>query len=82
MGRVKTKEIKRMSFSLMEKNPSLFTSEFAKNKKAITEMKVFDEKRAINKIAGYITKTTKRKQGPKPAEAEVMEKETKDQQEE
>ena len=81
MGRVKTKEIKRMSFSLMERNPSLFTREFAQNKKAIAEMKIFDEKKAINKIAGYITKTTKRKQGPKQpvVEEQEAEKETRKQ---
>jgi ribosomal protein S17E len=69
MGRVKTKEIKKLSFVIIEKNPGKFNEDFKKNKQAVREMKIIDEKRATNKIAGYITKTMKRRSRPVREEA-------------
>ncbi len=67
MGRVKTKEIKKISFSLIEKNLG-FTSDFKKNKEILRKLKILEEKRATNKISGYIAKTMKRRQRPKRRE--------------
>lgn len=57
MGRIKTAEIKRASFNLVQAYPEGFTKNFEKNKAALTELKiVIESKHTRNQLAGYITR--------------------------
>lgn len=59
MGRIKNKEIKKAAFHLLEMAPEKFTSDFEKNKLVLNEMKVVEEKKMRNKVAGYIARVSK-----------------------
>lgn len=61
MGRIRSKDIKQVSHSLSNKNPEMFSHDFEENKARINEMKLFEEKRMRNKVAGYVTRITKNK---------------------
>jgi small subunit ribosomal protein S17e len=61
IGRIKTGDIKKASLELMERYPDRFSREFEENKKILKELNLIEEKRARNKVAGYITHTIKRK---------------------
>ncbi len=54
MGRIKTKDIKKASFSLMDGHPGLFSDNFEKNKKVMEELGIKADKKVRNKISGYI----------------------------
>ena len=53
MGRVKTKNIKRISEKLVEQYPDQFTDNFNENKKKVDELTTAQTKPLRNKIAGY-----------------------------
>jgi len=55
LGRVKTGIVKRISRSLLEKYPSLFTADYEKNKQLVNRMVASDSKKLKDQIAGYIT---------------------------
>ncbi len=55
MGRIRTGLIKRISKSLIEKYPNLFTTDFETNKKIVNEILDSDSKKVKVQIAGYIT---------------------------
>ncbi len=59
MGRVKTGDIKRLAKKLIRENPSLFSTDFQKNKEALKQLGI-EHKRYRNKLAGYITRLMKR----------------------
>ena len=59
MGNIKTKDIKRAAEYLKGQNPEKFGADFEKNKEALNELKLDLEKRARNKMAGYIARQTK-----------------------
>ena len=56
MGRVKTTLIKRISQTLIEKYPDIFTEDFEANKKIVNELLVVDSKKIKDQVAGYITR--------------------------
>ena len=61
MGRIKTKDIKNLTFSLIEAYPNRFTTDFEKNKLVLQELNIVPDKRVRNKIAGYLARAIKRK---------------------
>jgi len=56
VGRVKTTLIKRISQTLIEKYPDIFTEDFEANKKIVNELLVVDSKKIKDQVAGYITR--------------------------
>ena len=60
MGRVRTKEIKRLALKLIEEHPDKFSTSFEKNKLALKELG-FKEKRFRNRLAGYIVRVLKKR---------------------
>lgn len=60
MGRVKTKNIKRVGEKLLEEHPDEFSEDFAENKKKVDELTTVQGKPLRNKIAGYIVATKKK----------------------
>ena len=56
MGRIRSGEIKKTSFQLIERYPEKFSNDFKKNKEALNELNVISEKRLKNRVAGYITR--------------------------
>jgi small subunit ribosomal protein S17e len=55
MGKVRTKLIKRVARSLLEKYPNLFTRNFQHNKLVVSKLATIPSKKLRNQIAGYIT---------------------------
>lgn len=47
--------IKRIALQLLERYPSLFTTDFEKNKELLNSVAIFRSKELRNKVAGYIT---------------------------
>jgi small subunit ribosomal protein S17e len=60
MGRVKTRNIKRIGEQLLEEYPDDFSEDFVENKLKVNELTTVQSKLLRNKIAGYIV-TTKKK---------------------
>ncbi|MBS3056728.1 MAG: 30S ribosomal protein S17e [Candidatus Aenigmarchaeota archaeon] len=54
MGRIRTKDIKKTVKHIIEKNN--FTVDFEKNKDMLNKRYIIREKRARNRIAGYVTR--------------------------
>lgn len=54
MGRVKTKNIKKVAKQLVDKYPDEFNENFAENKQKVGEYTTAQTKPLRNKIAGYI----------------------------
>ena len=55
MGRVKTKDIKRLGKEIIKMKGDILAKDFETNKKILNEMGVFKEKKMRNRVAGYIT---------------------------
>jgi small subunit ribosomal protein S17e len=62
MGNVRTKDIKKASFELVEFYPDSFNTDFENNKNFIKELKLGTSKIIRNKISGYVTRIKKRQQ--------------------
>jgi len=62
MGRIRTKEVKRLAKQLVEKYPDKFSSDFETNKQALNELGIFTSKKMRNKVAGYIVRIMKQKE--------------------
>ena len=60
MGRIKQKFIKNRAFELVEAHAEKFSNDFKKNKEAIAEFAETRGKKTKNKLAGYVTRLTKR----------------------
>lgn len=56
MGSIKTKDLKRAGDQIRKIYPDKFGTDFEKNKEALNELKLIQEKPARNKIAGYIVR--------------------------
>jgi len=63
IGRIKTGDIKKASFELLDKYPEKFGKDFKENKKILEELNLIEEKKVRNKVAGYITHIIKRRAG-------------------
>ncbi len=60
MGRIKTKQIKRITRELMETHGSEFTADFTKNQATVSRLVFTSSKPIRNKIAGYVTRLAKK----------------------
>jgi len=59
MGKVRTVLIKKVSKELINKYPSVFTTDFEKNKKLLDKYSEIDSKHLRNRISGYIVNLLK-----------------------
>ena len=59
MGKVRTVLIKKVSKELINKYPSVFTTDFDKNKKLLDKYSEIDSKHLRNRISGYIVNLLK-----------------------
>lgn len=62
MGNIRTKDIKKASFELVELYPDSFNTDFENNKNFIKGLNLGTSKIIRNKISGYVTRVMKRKQ--------------------
>ena len=60
MGRIRTSNIKKISFDLVNNYNDMFTNDYAENKKSLNKLNIKLDKSVRNKIAGYITVIKKR----------------------
>ncbi|MBS3051401.1 MAG: 30S ribosomal protein S17e [Candidatus Aenigmarchaeota archaeon] len=60
MGNVRTKDIKRAAFQLKEAYKDKFSGGFEKNKDAVKELGLIENKRMRNRVVGYLTRAMKR----------------------
>jgi small subunit ribosomal protein S17e len=65
MGRIKTDMVKRVTRKLMERSPERYSTDFEKNKKAVSEGAHLPSKKIRNTVAGYITRMVKMKNKPR-----------------
>ena len=61
IGRIKTGDIKRASFELLERYPDRFGRDFEENKRILEELNLIEEKRTRNKVAGYLAHVISRR---------------------
>jgi len=59
MGRIRTKQVKRIAGDLIDTYPTLFKKKFDDNKKLVGSKTDVKTKKLRNMIAGYITKKIK-----------------------
>jgi small subunit ribosomal protein S17e len=62
MGRIKTQQIKRITFDLVRKHRESFTKDFDENKKKLEEFAEIRSKKLRNMIAGYVTRLVQREE--------------------
>jgi small subunit ribosomal protein S17e len=62
MGRIKHQLIKRTTNNLMKEHKDEFKESFDENKKIVEKYTTVSNKKLRNKIAGYATKLTKKKE--------------------
>jgi ribosomal protein S17E len=60
MGRIRTSNIKRLSFELAERYSDSLSDDYEKNKEFLNTLNLKVDKSVRNKIAGYITVIKKR----------------------
>jgi small subunit ribosomal protein S17e len=59
MGRIKTKQIKATTFTLLEQYNDRFSKDFTHNKKQMDVLTTFHSKKIRNAIAGYLSRLKK-----------------------
>lgn len=59
MGRIKTRQIKRVTKQLMKEHGSEFKKDFNENKELVRQFVNVKSKKLRNTIAGYVTRLTK-----------------------
>ena len=62
MGRIKTQQIKRISFELIREHRDEFKKDFTENKKLIDGFAEINSRKLRNMIAGYVTRLMKREE--------------------
>jgi small subunit ribosomal protein S17e len=60
MGRIRTKQIKRLGQKFMDWHRPKLSKTFEENKKKVQELSDVKTKKLRNQIAGYITKSMKK----------------------
>jgi len=60
MGRIRTSNIKRLAFELVEMYSDSFTDKYEANKEFMNTLNIKVDKSVRNKVAGYITVIKKR----------------------
>ena len=61
MGNIRTADIKKVSFQLIETYPDKFSHDFEQNKQSVNEANLNSTKMIRNKVAGYITRIMSQK---------------------
>jgi len=56
MGNIRTKDIKKAAFQLKKNYKDKLDTDFEKNKQKIKELKLIQNKRARNRVVGYLTR--------------------------
>lgn len=56
MGRIKSIAVKNLAREMIEEHGDKFTTDFEKNKKAVSAVRKIESKKIRNVVAGYITK--------------------------
>ncbi len=64
MGRIKTRQTKRIAQDLYEQNQGKFSPDFKQNKDAIKGLATFESSRMRNVVAGYVTRISARSKKP------------------
>lgn len=59
MGRIKTRKVKSITQDLLEEYEGCFSTDFAENKKKVSELTNTESKKLRNIIAGYVTRIVK-----------------------
>ena len=59
MGRIKTKQIKRVTQDLVDNHGDQFTHEYAEKKVKVEQYAEIKSKKLRNTIAGYVTRLTR-----------------------
>ena len=59
MGRIKTKQIKRISSDLIENYDSEFRTDYLENRSRVEQLANIKSKKLRNVIAGYVTRLKK-----------------------
>jgi small subunit ribosomal protein S17e len=59
MGRIKTQQIKRTTFELMDLHRDEFKKDFTENKKLLEGFADIKSKKLRNMVAGYVTRLKK-----------------------
>jgi small subunit ribosomal protein S17e len=62
MGRIKTRQVKRIGHALMKDHAESLGEDFVKNKLAIDKLLVIHSQKIRNVIAGYVTRLAKIKE--------------------
>lgn len=62
MGRIKTKQVKRITNKLMEKHEDELTSSFDENKEVVEKHTTVNSKKLRNRIAGHATRLKSNKE--------------------
>lgn len=60
MGRIKSIAVKNLAREMIEEHGDKFTTDFEKNKKAVSAVRKIESKKIRNTVAGYITKEMER----------------------
>ncbi|MBI4174083.1 MAG: 30S ribosomal protein S17e [Candidatus Aenigmarchaeota archaeon] len=60
MGNIRTKDIKNAAFQLKQAYGEKFGTDFEKNKDAVKELNLIENKRMRNRVVGYLTRIMKR----------------------
>ena len=61
MGRIKTKQIKRVTMQLLKKHSEEFKEGFHDNKAVVSKFAEIPSKKLRNVISGYVTRLSKNK---------------------
>ena len=56
MGNIRTKDIKKAAFQLKKNYKDKLDTDFEKNKQKVKELKLIQNKRARNRVVGYLTR--------------------------
>lgn len=60
MGNIRTKDIKKAAFQIKQDYHEKLGSDFGKNKQAVKELNLIENKRMRNRVVGYLTRIMKR----------------------
>lgn len=60
MGNVRTKDIKKAAFQIKHDYHDKLSVDFEKNKQAVKELDIIENKRMRNRVVGYLTHVMKR----------------------
>jgi len=72
MGKVRSRQVKRIAYELLERFPEAFSKDFEYNKRVLEKIADIPSRKLRNRVAGYITSViSSRLTAEKAAESEV-----------